>query len=81
MKRGTDHEWQIVQYKGDIALYARCKCGYRYACSQSKRAPDGTWTFEQEVRWLHNYCPQCGARKLRYNENVVKLDEYPWPTK
>ena len=75
-KRGTDHVWQIVKYAGDISLYARCKCGYHYACSKNKRNPDGTWSFEQEISHLYPYCPVCGARKKRYTEEVQKIDKY-----
>ena len=70
MKRGTDHAWEIRQYKGDIALYAHCKCGFEYAASQSERNPDGTWSVEQVIRWLYRYCPQCGARKKWMTETI-----------
>ena len=37
MKRGTDHNWEIRRYRGDIALYAHCKCGFFYSCSTHKK--------------------------------------------
>lgn len=27
--RGIDHIWQIISYKGDMGLYARCRCGQK----------------------------------------------------
>lgn len=75
MKRGTDHTWEMRRYPGDIALYASCKCGYEYAASVSKRREDGSLSFEQEIRILYYYCPQCGARKKWMTEiNKVKKE-------
>lgn len=76
MKRGTDHNWEIRRYKGDTAWYAHCKCGYQYACSQRKRNNDGTLSFENEIGWLGNYCPNCGARKKWYNEIPIKMEKW-----
>ena len=78
MKRGTDHKWEIVKYKGDIALYARCKCGFKYNCSSSKRDEKGFWIPEQENTKIFFYCPCCGARKKIYNIKPVYLDESEW---
>ena len=78
MKRGKDHNWEIVKYKGDISLYARCKCGYRYACSSSKRNDDGTFSLEQEITKIFPYCPVCGARKKTYSTDVTRLDKFSW---
>ena len=75
---GDDDTWEIVRYKGDIALYARCGCGYRYVCSTSERNEDGTWSSKQKVSMLHPYCPSCGAKKRYYSDNVKKVDSYPW---
>ena len=47
MKRGTDHEWQLVKYSGDVAIYAECKCGHYYYCSKSLRNEDGSWSFKE----------------------------------
>jgi hypothetical protein len=27
---------------------------------------------------LYPYCPLCGARKTRYEEEVEMIDMYPW---
>ena len=69
MKRGTDHTWQIIKYKGDIALYAKCKCGFYYHCSRCKQN-----SFEQEITYLYRYCPHCGARK-KWMTDTIKLDK------
>ena len=75
MKRGTDHNWQVVRYIGDSALYARCKCGYQYNCSFNIKNKDGTL---QTNTILHYYCPNCGARKKWHNEKPIKLEEPLW---
>ena len=75
MKRGTDHHWEIVKYRCDLALYARCNCGYQYACSRSKRNEDGSCSFEQYIAITHLYCPKCGARKKWYNSEPIKLNQ------
>lgn len=78
MKRGTDHEWFVVKYKGDVAVYARCKCGFEYNCGQSRRMEDGTWSTKQYPSIMYRYCPWCGARKKRYNEEAEKVDKFQW---
>ena len=79
MKRGADHWWHLVRYDGDIAIYASCKCGYRYPCSSSKRNDDGSWSFVQEVTKLFPYCPTCGARKKWYSDDItIKKGYYSW---
>lgn len=78
MKRGTDHEWLVVKYKGDGAVYARCKCGFEYDCGKSRCREDGTWTMAQYPTIIYPYCPYCGVRKKRYNEEPEKLDEFRW---
>lgn len=78
MKHGIDHNWEVRCYKDDIAWYAHCKCGYQYACSRSKRNEDGTWSLKQEINWLSNYCPNCGARKKWYNEEPIKTNKHKW---
>ena len=77
--RSTDHNWEIRKYRGDIALYAHCKCGFYYACSSNKRNSDGSFSFEQEITKIYNYCPNCGARKKWYNNIPKKVEkEFPW---
>ena len=67
MKRGTDHTWEIRRYSGDIALYAHCKCGFEYGCSE--------WEASGKVviKYLYSYCPCCGARKKRITD-VRKIE-------
>lgn len=75
-KRGTDHMWQLVRYPADIAIYAECRCGFKYACSHSKRNGDGSWSVEQEVDYLYPYCPICGARKKWQSKDIRKEDKH-----
>lgn len=77
-KRGTDHNWQIVKYKGDIALYAKCKCGFHYCCSSAIRNIDGSWSIKQKITKIYPYCPYCGARKKTYNNEINKINKFPW---
>lgn len=78
MKKGRkkDHVWQFVKYKGDIAFYARCSCGFHYACY--KNPVVGQLVLESAPEKLYKYCPFCGSRKTRYIETVKKIDKYPW---
>lgn len=76
--RGRDHIWRIVKFKGDVTLYAKCKCGYYYPCSKSKRLEDGSWSAQQEIVFIHNYCPECGAKKKWWDETILRLDRYRW---
>lgn len=73
-KRGTDHRWQLIEYKGDMAIYARCKCKYHYDCSRSKREEDGSWSIKQYPTIFYPYCPCCGARKKYYTDKIEKVD-------
>lgn len=74
MKRGTDHNWEVRKYKGDLTLYAHCKCGYQYNCSRSLRNEDGSWSFKQYVAIIHPYCPNCGAKKKYCNKEPVRIE-------
>lgn len=78
MKRGTDHEWRVIKYKGDLAVYAKCKCGFEYNCGRSKRMEGGPLSIKQFPTVMYPYCPYCGARKKRYNEEPQKVDKYQW---
>lgn len=78
MKRGTDHDWLVVKYKNDAAVYARCKCGFEYNCGKSRRLEDESWSMTQYPTIMYLYCPCCGAKKKRYNEEPVKLDKFRW---
>ena len=78
VKRGTDHNWEIRKYRGDIAFYARCKCGFYYCCSSNVRNGDGSFSLKQYISKLYPYCPVCGARKKWYNKEPVKMkQEFP----
>ena len=79
VKRGKDSRWKVCKYKGDLALYARCKCGFYYACSSSIREENGSWSFKQYISKIYPYCPNCGARKKWYNTEPIKMEkEFPW---
>ena len=75
LKRGKDSYWKVGKYQGDVAWYARCKCGFQYRCSSNLRNEDGTWSFKQYISTLYPYCPNCGARKKWYNEELVDFKE------
>ena len=64
MKRGTDHNWELRQHDGDVAIYAHCKCGYWYNCSTWTNKKDGIW--RSYINIHYHYCPHCGARKKHY---------------
>lgn len=71
-KRGTDHEWNLVKYSGDGAIYAECKCGHYYNCGKDLRNEDGSWAMIQIPTIFYPYCPCCGARKKRYTTEIEK---------
>ena len=73
-KRGTDHEWKLVKYSGDVAIYAECKCGHYYHCSKSLRNEDGSWAFKEIPTYFYPYCPCCGVRKKRHSTEIERRD-------
>ena len=73
--RNIDHTWEFVRYNGDIAYYARCKCGFRYSCNKNK---SNSISVEPAPDKLYPYCPICGARKTRYIEEVRNIDKFSW---
>lgn len=75
-KRGTDHEWKLVQYSGDIAIYAECSCGHYYNCGKDSRESDGSWSMKQYPTIFYPYCPCCGARKNKYIKDIEKRSMY-----
>lgn len=75
-KRGKDHTWQLVRYNGDVAIYAKCKCGYRYACSREEEDDDGYC--REKASLFYSYCPHCGARKKWVTEETKRINKYPW---
>lgn len=78
MKRGTDHKWDIVKYKGDMAIYARCKCGFEYNCGRPNHTQDGSFSLTQIPTIIYRYCPICGAKKKLYNGTPIKLDKFQY---
>ena len=76
-KRGMDHTWQLIKYKGDAAIYAKCKCGHRYRCSTDGYDENGKRTPIIQVPTIfYPYCPICGARKKWYTNEIQKIDKY-----
>jgi hypothetical protein len=75
MKKGRkkDHVWKFIKYKGDMAIYAQCRCGFSYECYKQNGL-----TFIPDPYRLYPYCPVCGSRKKRYNPEVVKVDKFRW---
>ena len=73
--RGKDKYWEIKKYRGDIAWYAHCKCGFNYACSACKRNEDSSWSTQQEIVKLYHYCPNCGSHKHFYNTEPIKVNQ------
>lgn len=73
-KRGTDHEWNLVKYDGDGAIYAECRCGHYYCCSkpETKFIENGNLSFREIPTIFYPYCPCCGARKKRFNSEIEK---------
>ena len=77
LKRGKDHTWQLVKYKVDLAIYAKCKCGFHYCCSTDSINEDGSRNpAKQEPTRFYRYCPVCGARKKYYTTDITKIDKY-----
>lgn len=79
MKKGRDkdHLWQFVKFNGDIAIYARCSCGFHYGCYKN-HSINQPFPIEADPEKLYKYCPMCGSRKTRYDDNVIKIDRFPW---
>ena len=71
--RGKDHLWQFVRYKGDIAYYAKCSCGFHYSCYKHE---SGIFIIVPDPDKLYKYCPCCGAIKKRYCDDVIFIDKY-----
>lgn len=72
-KRGVDHEWNLVRYVGDAAIYAECKCGYNYSCGREERNEDGSWSAWCIPTIFYPYCPSCGSRKKYHSKMVKKI--------
>ncbi len=70
--RAIDHYWRFCKYKGDMAFYAKCSCGFYYPCYKNSIPPNTVPAPEK----LFNYCPHCGARKIRYYKEPIYIDRY-----
>ena len=82
MKRGKDHYWQLIRYKDNAAIYARCKCKFRYDCYSSDILPitikdesGALFPADPSKLMLYRYCPNCGARKKWYVEEIKRIDK------
>lgn len=75
--RAIDHVWRFVKYKDDMAIYAKCSCGFVYPCYKQ---PDRNKLFVivQDAEKLYRFCPNCGSRKTRYIDEVVKINKSLW---
>ena len=79
MKRGKDKLWRTIKYAADLAIYAKCSCGFEYCCSSSVRKEDGSWSFVHFINpeKLYHYCPNCGAKKINYETEYTKVNDLP----
>lgn len=50
-------KWKIARHDNDMALYARCPCGYEYNASCFIAS-----VMTIELVPLHNFCPNCGEQ-------------------
>ena len=75
-KRGTDHSWDFIKYSGDLAYYARCKCGFQFSCYKNTEL--GVLDTQPAPEYLYRYCPSCGARKKRYESEVIHIKGFSW---
>lgn len=74
MKRKKHKSWKFVKYKGDIAIYAKCKCGFSYPCYNND--PIGSFNIVPDINQLYPFCPICGSKKKIYIEGVESLPYY-----
>ena len=74
--RLKDHNWSFIKYKGDTAIYARCSCGFEYACCNA--SAEGGYHVTPAPEKLYPYCPYCGSKKKWYTDEVKKINKYPW---
>ena len=74
--RAIDHVWRFVKFRHDICIYASCSCGFQYGCC--KFSPPDSLRMVPDPERLYRYCPQCGARKTKYIEEVKKINWSWW---
>lgn len=77
--RKKDHVWKLVKFRGDIAIYALCSCGFCYACSNLKKGEMIQVEIKEES--FYRYCPNCGARKTLRTDDIKKIDKSIWAIK
>ena len=77
-KRGTDHTWHLIRYKGDLCIYAKCSCGYRYGCSKTPKKLAEEFPFKQVPTIFYPFCPSCGARKNKHSTEIEKSEIESW---
>lgn len=81
-KRGIhgkpDNLWRTVKHGGDLAIYARCRCGFEYSVQKEVRGEDGCWLLPREAdpAKMYHFCPNCGSRKTKY---TTEIKHTPWP--
>ena len=75
--RGKDGKWEMRKYRGEIGIYAHCKCGFQYGCSRD----ENPGTLKQIIAIVYPYCPICGSHKKTYNEEPIKMNCYSWEGK
>lgn len=82
-KRGKDSWWRMVKYPYNGAIYAVCKCGYERSAFRNylhdkrgefKRNESGELILLREPDNLKNYCPDCGARKKWWSNNIEEVE-------
>ena len=76
--RGRDHIWHLVKYKADIAIYAKCKCGWHFPCKVQKPIAKVLYGVDDDVENYYSYCPACGARKLWKSNDIKQIDKFAW---
>jgi hypothetical protein len=79
-KRGKDHNWELIKYNGDRAVYARCKCKFEYSIflyrngtKDFKVDENGQLMIARKPDTMYLYCPRCGAKKKTYNALIRRL--------
>lgn len=62
-------KWTVIRYAYDYALYAKCDCGFEYACGR-----EDFYSGQFGLEKTYNYCPECG--KLNFDRDHDEKDEY-----
>lgn len=62
---GTNGDWQVVQYRGDSAIYSVCThCGFVHSCYKSNTDNEDKSLIEYDEEKEYNFCPECGEIML-----------------